>query len=149
MFTIPKSPQELFKLTADYFAAFPKTQDDVKEVLEKIKTVFETESKNANEMWAIYAKASKGDASVNEISLANKKAQELLISTRFATILAFPGSVFFLPLLVKYAKDIFEKYNKHKYFRHFEILYYRCCNERANIYIDREKKKQMTILLHT
>lgn len=103
--TLPKNPTEFFKLTSDYFSAFPKNEADVKTLLEKMKAVFQTEAKNSKEMWEIYQKAATGDASVNEISRANKKAQELMTSTRFAFMIAIPGTVLFLPMLIEFAKE--------------------------------------------
>ena len=82
--TLPKTPQDLFNLTSDYFKLFPKNEKEVKAILEKVKTVLETETANSQDMWKTYQKALTGDASVNEIATANKKAQQLLISTRFA-----------------------------------------------------------------
>jgi len=102
--TLPKTPQDLFNLTSDYFKLFPKNEKEVKAILEKVKTVLETETANSQDMWKTYQKALTGDASVNEIATANKKAQQLLISTRFAAILAIPGSIFMLPAIVEFAK---------------------------------------------
>lgn len=103
--TFPKNPTEFFKVTSDYFSAFPKNEADVKEFLTKVKAVFEAEAANNKEMWEILQKSATGDASFNEIAKANKLAQDLLASTRFAFMLAIPGTIFFLPLLVQFAKD--------------------------------------------
>lgn len=103
--TLPKNPAEFFKATSDYFTAFPKNETDVKALLEKVKAVFEAETKNSKEMWEIYQKAATGDASVNEISRANKMAKELMTSTRFAFLMALPGTVFMLPALIKFAEE--------------------------------------------
>jgi len=102
---IPKTPQEFFKVTSSYLTQFPKNETDVKALLEKVKAVFQAESKNSKEMWQIYQKATTGDASVNEIAKANKIAHELMVSTRFAFLLAIPGTVFVLPMLVEFAKE--------------------------------------------
>jgi hypothetical protein len=102
MFT---TPQDYFKAVQDTFAAFPKTQEDITSVFEKTKNVVETETANAKEVISTYNKAAKGDASLNEIAAANKKAQELLIAARFATVMAMPGAVFALPLLSKMADE--------------------------------------------
>ncbi len=103
--TFPKDPTELFKITSDYFSAFPKDEADIKEFLEKTKSVFQTEAKNTKEMWEIYQKSATGDATANEVSKANKIAQDLITSTRFAFLMMVPGTVMMLPMLVKFAKD--------------------------------------------
>jgi hypothetical protein len=105
MFTFPKTPYDAWQLTSDYFKVFPQNEAQLKEVLEKVKTVFWTETKNSKEMWDIYKKASLGNASVNELAKANKIAQELMTTTRFAFLVALPGTVFFLPLMIKFAKE--------------------------------------------
>ncbi len=105
MFTPLKTPQDAFNAFNSYFSAFPKNETEIKETLEKVKKVFQSELKNSKEMWSTYQKAATGDASINEITAANKKAQELLVSTRFLALLALPGAVFMLPALVKIAKE--------------------------------------------
>jgi CHASE3 domain sensor protein len=72
MFT---TPQDYFKAVQDTFAALPKTPEDVKATLEKTKNVIDAEAANVKEVISTYNKASTGDASINEISLANKKAK--------------------------------------------------------------------------
>jgi hypothetical protein len=105
MFTSLKTPQDFFNLSTKYFASVPKTQAEVTEVLGKVKSVYQTEAANAQQVIATYQKASKGDASVNDIALANKKAQELMVTARFAAIMAIPGSIFVLPFLAEAAKE--------------------------------------------
>jgi len=105
MFNSLYTPQDTFNAFNDYFSAFPKNEKEIKETLEKVKKVLQAEVKNSTAMWNTYQKASTGDASINEIVAANKKAQELLVSTRFAMFLAIPGSVFLLPALVKFAEE--------------------------------------------
>jgi len=102
MFT---TPQDYFKTLQDTFAALPKTPDDVKAVLEKTKTVVDTEAANVKEVISIYNRAAKCDASLNEITKANKMAQELFVSARFAAVMSFPGAVFALPVLSKIADE--------------------------------------------
>lgn len=103
--TMPTNPFDLFKATTDYFSAFPKTETEVKDFLTKVKSVFDAEQEKTKEMWKIYHKASTGDASINEISRANKMAKELMVSTRFAFLVAIPGTVFLLPALIEFAKE--------------------------------------------
>ena len=105
MFKSVKTPEEYVKMSTEYFSAFPKTVDEVKDVLEKTKNVYETEAENAKSVIATYTKASRGDASINEIAAANKKAQELMIAARFAAIMSMPGAVFALPLLTKISDE--------------------------------------------
>lgn len=105
MFTTIKTPQDAADAFTEYFSAFPKTEKDIRDSLFKVKKIFETEIKNSNEMWGTYQKAIKGDATPNEIAEANKKAQELLKATQLATFLTVPGSIFFLPAVIKLAKD--------------------------------------------
>jgi len=102
MFT---TPQDYFKAVQDTFAALPKTPEDVKATLEKTKNVIDVEAANVKEVISTYNKASTGDASINEISLANKKAKDLFVAARFATVMAVPGAVFALPILAKVAEE--------------------------------------------
>lgn len=105
MTTTFKTPQDFFKLTSDFFASIPKTPEEGKAVFEKVQKVIKTEYKNSQDIWKIYQKAATGDASVNEISAANKKATELVKASTFAGIVALPGSLFVLPLIVEKAKE--------------------------------------------
>ena len=102
MFT---TPQDYYKTLQDTFAALPKTPEDVKKVFEKSQAVLAVETAKVKEVVSIYNKAGSGDASINEISSANKKAKELLITARFAAVMALPGAVFALPVLTKIAEE--------------------------------------------
>jgi hypothetical protein len=105
MFTdLLKTQQEFFKLTADYFIKFPKTESEFKDIFFKIQSVFQTEMKNTKEMWQIYQKSATGDATANDIAKANKKAQELLKTTSFAFLVSMPGTIFVLPAIIEMAK---------------------------------------------
>lgn len=104
MFKFP-NPAELVTATTNYFKSFPKNETEIKATLEKVKKVFEAEAGNSKELWATYQKMAKGEASVNEINAANKKAMELLKSTQFAFLLALPGSVLLLPAIIKFASE--------------------------------------------
>ena len=104
MFTT-KTQEDFIKQATEYFSVFPKTQDEVKEVLEKSKAVFEAEAKNATDLMATYQKMATGDASFSQIALANKQAQALAVSARFAAFMAIPGAVFALPAVTKFAKE--------------------------------------------
>jgi hypothetical protein len=96
---------DYIKTTTDYISAFPKSPEEIKEVFEKAKNVFDTEVQNSKEVIRTYSLAAKGEASLKEISTANKKAQEVLIATRFASIMAMPGAIFALPVLSKIADE--------------------------------------------
>lgn len=102
MFT---TPQDFYNLTQDYIKFFPKDEKEIKEITEKVKAVCLTEVKKVVEITGIYQKASTGGASLNEIVTANKKAQDLLVTARFATFLAIPGSFMMVPALSKVAKE--------------------------------------------
>src|SRR5690606_36619838 len=82
-----------------------KDEKDIKEITEKVKAVCLAETKKVVEVVGVYQKASTGSASLNEIVTANKKAQDLLITARFATFLAIPGSFMMVPALSKVAKE--------------------------------------------
>jgi len=103
------SMQDFFKTTSastmDVFKAIPKTQDEAKAMFEKVQAVFKAEGENAHDMWTTYFKAAKGDATPNEIASANSKAVEMLKTTAFAGMLAVPGTIFVLPMLVTKAKE--------------------------------------------
>lgn len=102
MFT---TPQDYFKAVQDTFATFPKTQEDVKAIGERVQAVITAETENVKAVISTYNKAVSGDASINEISSANKKAKELLVTARFAAVMAFPGAIFALPMLAKIAEE--------------------------------------------
>lgn len=98
MFT---TPQEFYKMATDSFAALPKSQKDVGEVLNKVKNVCTAEAAKASEMFKTFQKATTGDASVNEIAEANKAAQSLMVTARFAALMAIPGAILMIPALSK------------------------------------------------
>jgi hypothetical protein len=103
--TTLKTPQDLFKAVTDTFAAFPKNPEEFKTVLEKTKNVYESEVEKTKSVIKTYSKASKGDASINEITVANKQAQSLMVTARFATLMAIPGALFMLPALKTLADE--------------------------------------------
>lgn len=104
MFT-STTPQEFFNMSESYMKLFPKNEKDVRDLAEKAKSVYLTEAKKATDVYTAYKKASSGDASVNEIAEANKKAQDLMVTARFAAFLAIPGAIFALPVATKIAKE--------------------------------------------
>lgn len=100
-----KDPIDFYNYTTKMYKAMPKTVAEVKTVMEKAQTVVKTESENYQDVLKTYAKASKGDATANEISKANKKAAELVKAATFASMLAVPGALFVMPLIIEKAKE--------------------------------------------
>lgn len=96
-----KTPQEFYKMATENFAALPKTQADVKVVLGKVKNVYTAEAAKASEMLKTFQKATTGNASVNEIAVANKQAESLMVTARFAALMAIPGAILMIPALSK------------------------------------------------
>lgn len=106
MFTdFSKLPLDFYKITTDYFSKIPKSESEIKELFSKLQAVLQEEYKSSQDMWKTYQKVLTGDASPNEVSEANKKAQELLKSTGFAFLVSIPGTLFALPLIVETAKN--------------------------------------------
>ena len=100
-----KDPIDFYNMATDFYKSVPKTLTETKAVLEKVQKVVKTEYANSQEVMKTYAKASTGDATVNEISKANKKAAELVKSATFASLLALPGALFVLPMVIEAAKE--------------------------------------------
>ena len=102
---LSKYTAEWTKLTTDFFALVPKNEKEIKDALLKLQAIFKDETENSKTMWATYFATLKGEAAPKDITAANKKAQELLKTTGFAFLLILPGTVFFLPVLIKTAKE--------------------------------------------
>jgi len=100
-----KTTQDYFKVTSDFFSSLPKTPEDTKALFEKLQAVFKDEYDNSQSMWKVYQKAATGDATVNEIADANKKATEILKATAFGSLIMVPGVLFILPILIEKAKE--------------------------------------------
>ena len=101
-----KTPQDYFNVTTAFYASLPKTPEDVKVVLEKTQKVFQKEMENTQDMIKTYQKATTGDATINEITDANKKATELAKAVTFAGLVSIPGALFVLPAIVDKAKEM-------------------------------------------
>lgn len=101
-----KTPQDIFKLTTDYFAGYPKTPEEMKAAVEKAQTAFTEEADNVKDVISIYTRASRGEATMNEITSANKKAKDAFVAARFATVMSMPGAVFMLPVMTKVADEL-------------------------------------------
>lgn len=105
MFKNLKTPQDYMKSITSVYTAMPKTPHDIKTTAEKVQLVLKTEYENTQDVLKVYKKVSTGDASMNEITDANKKTMELLKTTVFAGLLSIPGTLFILPALVSQAKE--------------------------------------------
>jgi hypothetical protein len=99
------NPIDFMTYTTKFFKSIPKNAAEAKVVMEKVQIVAKAEANNYQDVVKTYAKASKGDASVNEIAKANKQAGELVKAATFATLLAMPGAFFALPLIIEKAKE--------------------------------------------
>ena len=100
MFT---TPTDYFKTIQTAFSSIPKSPAEAQTFLKKVQSVVELEANNAKMLVSTMNKVSSGDASLNEISSANKKAQNLFTAMRFATVMAVPGAIFMVPALSKIA----------------------------------------------
>jgi predicted nuclease with RNAse H fold len=100
-----KTPQEVFEQSKKYLEAFPTSVEDAKEVAEKVKRVVEAETANAKDVISTFNKASRGDASINEIMAANRKVQDLAVAARFAAFAALPGAIFLMPFAIEAARE--------------------------------------------
>ena len=101
-----KFQEEFYKKVTESVATLPKTSEEIKSVLEKVKNVVITETKRANKIMDTYRKAATGDASVNEIAIANKNVKDVVCAARFATIMSIPGAIFMIPTLDKIHLDL-------------------------------------------
>ena len=102
MFT---KPQDYFKAMTDAYSTFPKTPEDVKVVLGKTKNIVDAEAAKVKKIISVCNKSATGNASVNEIHDATDTVKDLLVTARFAAVMAIPGTVFILPALSKLADE--------------------------------------------
>ena len=102
---IPQTPEDFVKATTEYFSFLPKNEKEFKAVAEKVKAVVEVESEKNKELIKTINKASRGDASTNELMGLTKRIQDSMTTARFAALMAVPGAVFALPAIVAYAKE--------------------------------------------
>lgn len=100
------TPLQVMEASREFMLRFPKTEAELRDVFVKLKKVFDEEQRNYEEMWTIYGEASKGEASQNEIDLANKKAIELVRAANLTFLLFIPGAVFALPVLVEMGRKV-------------------------------------------
>lgn len=93
--------QDFYNQFVKTMSALPKTPEDVKTLAEKVKNVYMAEAKNVTEAIKTYQKAATGDATVNEITDANRKAKSATECARFAAFMTIPGAIFMIPALSK------------------------------------------------
>jgi hypothetical protein len=103
-FNSQKFVQDTTKLFNDAVKAMPKTPEQVKDTFEKMGRVVQTEATETAKMIQTYQRAVTGEATANEITAANKKAQELATATAFAGFMSLPGTFFLLPAVLDLAK---------------------------------------------
>ena len=105
MTTTFNEPIDFYNHAAKVYESLPKTQTEIKDTLSKIGSVITTEYANGQSAMQTYTKALTGDASANDIAKANNKAADLIRTAALAFILATPGSIFTLPLIIDKAKE--------------------------------------------
>lgn len=118
--TFVNIPKEIFEQSMAMFDYIPKNEKQAREFFEKVKSVLQDETKNAARMWEIYQKSLTGDASFNEIKEANQIYTELIKSTSFAAIVAVPGAIFALPVMVRISKEFGVDLVPESVIRHFK-----------------------------
>lgn len=101
MFT---TTQDLFKKTTEYFSKFPKTQEEITTAIEKTQKIVKAEIENGHKAMNTFVKASRGNATLNELAIASKQAQQFAIAARFATFMSIPGAIFALPAVIEAAE---------------------------------------------
>jgi hypothetical protein len=67
--------------------------------------VFEDQTEKTKCMWKTYHSATFGIATPEEINSANETLKDLCKAAGFTTLLLLPGTLLFLPFIIKAAKD--------------------------------------------
>ena len=98
-------PIDFYNYATSFYKALPKTPAEGKEVLEKVTAVITAESANVQSTITAYTEAAKGKTPMKDFATANKKAAELVKTATFASLIAVPGAIFALPLIVEKAKE--------------------------------------------
>lgn len=101
--TFPKTPQDFFALSQEYFKMIPTSEKDIKDAFQKVQTVVATENSKFTKATDTYKRASTGDATANEIAEANKLSQEVAVAARFGAYISMPGAIFTVPAMAKLA----------------------------------------------
>ena len=105
MTTTFKEPIDFYNHAAKVYESLPKTPTEIKDTVSKISSIMTTEYANGQEVAKTYARALTGDASSNDMAKANNKAADIMRAATLAFILATPGSIFTLPLIIEKAKE--------------------------------------------
>ena len=97
-----KSPKFLKKLKA-FTKSIPKKVDpqEIKNKLINLKQILENEKEHSLDMIETYLRYTKGLASEEEMSEANKQFKNFLKTVGLGVFIVLPGSPVTLPLLVK------------------------------------------------
>lgn len=98
-------PIDFYNYAASFYKSLPKTAAEGKEVFEKVTAVITTESTNVQDTVKAYTDAAKGKTPIKDFATANKKAAQLIKTATFASLIAVPGAIFALPLIVEKAKE--------------------------------------------
>ena len=93
------SQQQFQKVATECFEMVPKNPEQAKELMNKVKIVYTKEAKKVSEVMEIYKKAATGDATANDLAVANKKLQAIGVASRFAALMTIPGAIFMIPAL--------------------------------------------------
>lgn len=76
----------------------------IKKKLLEIKAAISNEKAQTKEMWAIYQKYLRKEATPEEIKIANTQFMDIVKAAGLAALLPIPGSSLLIPILVKIAK---------------------------------------------
>ncbi len=98
-------PIDFYNYATSFYKSLPKTPAEGKEVMDKVQAVFTAESNNIQDTVKAYTAAAKGKSPMKEFADANKKATELVKTVTFASLIAMPGALFVLPLIIEKAKE--------------------------------------------
>jgi len=96
---------KVLNVTSEFVKLVPKSETDLKNGFEKLKTVFETESENVNNIFKTYYNFGLGITSTEDVTNANIQFEELLKGVGLCTISLLPFGILSLPLIVAIAKD--------------------------------------------
>ena len=106
MTTTFKDPIDFYNYASNFYKSLPKTPAEGKEVLAKVQAIAKKETENMQDVLATYGKIAKGTESpIKDVTAAGKKTAELIKTATFASLIAMPGALFVLPLIVEKAKE--------------------------------------------
>ena len=101
-----KEPIDFYNYATGLYKSMPKTVAEGKEVLEKVQAVITAESNNVQETVKAYTAIAKGTTPIKDFATANKKAVDLVKTATFASLVATPGALLVLPLILEKAKEL-------------------------------------------